>query len=98
LTTSVHLSGRGYVCAETAWLRVLVPKGDGVAGKGEVTVRAAATWPGQGAFMQEREFVFGVRVVDSPAPGLPSLPLALAAGTLALLFGLLLGRRIAKSQ
>jgi len=97
-TTPFLLSGRGYVCAETAWLRVLVPQGDGTPREGEVTVRAEATWPSQGAFRQERNFVFRVQVAAPARRMHPWFLPALAAAAIALLLALMWRRHIAESH
>jgi len=96
--TSLLLSGRGYVCADTVWLHVLVPEGYGTPGKAEVTVRAMANWPGQGAFRQESEFPFQVSAAELPRAEFARFPLLLLAGVIALLLALTLRRHIAKSQ
>jgi hypothetical protein len=93
---SVWLSGRGYVCADTAWLHILVPAGGGGPTQATVAVRAVATWAAQGSFQQERDFVYAVRVAESPTGRRDWLPPALAAAAAALL-GVLRRRHIAKS-
>ncbi len=94
---SVWLSGRGYVCADTAWLHVLVPASGGGPVEATVVVRAVATWAGQGAFQQERDFVYTVRVAESTAGRREWLAPALAAAAAVALL-VILWRRIAKSH
>lgn len=94
---SVWLSGRGYVCAETAWVHVVVPSGAGGPAEAMVVVRAVATWAGQGAFQQERDFVYTVRVAESTA-GRRDWLLPVLAGAAALAVLVVLRRCIAKSH
>ena len=97
-TRPVWLSGRGHVCAEVAWLRIEAPAAGPGPGNGKVVVLGVATWPGHGAFRQEREFAFDVRQVESEDQPRGSVAAPLAVGTLAVLVALLLLRLLAKSH
>ncbi len=95
---SVWLSGRGYVCAEVAWLQIEAPAAGPGKADGLVVVHAVATWPAYGAFQQERDIGFHVRLVESVERPRSSLATLLSASALMVLTALLLGQRIAKSH